>query len=442
LTRIDGCVTIQTVEPPLDAFLRLNLVSFFKVSRSESAPTVYGFEQLRQRTAPMMSFENTPLNPTDGHIIAGSKLDDHRFVGRVRASQLFQIAPDPRDTENKKKLDASHELQQLRSVRDEVQRLFEGMKKKNVESYADYIVELHNGNIDGITPPITLYSEDMLAVRESENGTAFIQVPWDTRLAAIDGETQLAARHEAANLEPETKKEFVAVYINHGRDGGWARQAFHDLNTLAVRPNAALSMGMDARNPITKITREVERKIPFFKDRVNKVRRQLRSGDPEVLTLPTLRGACVTLAKGINGVQYGTRPVPIDQGKLDAIESAAIDWFSALSAHFGPILENRELYLMSSPSVMAALGAIGHVLVDCEDPNERRSQVQELLTPLKTVNWSRNKTWENIAGKYTPKGTFSIGGAKETAYAVFAALTDVNATSYGQVRPQGEARAA
>jgi DNA sulfur modification protein DndB len=53
-----------------------------------------------------------------------------------------------------------------------------------------------------------------------------------------------------------------------------------------------------------------------------------------------------------------------------------------------------------------------------------------------------SRTWENIAGKFTPKGTFSIGGTKETAYAVFAALTDENAKSYAQVRAKSVDRAA
>lgn len=34
------------------------------------------------------------------------------------------------------------------------------------------------------------------------------------------------------------------------------------------------------------------------------------------------------------------------------------------------------------------------------------------------MNWMRSKTWEGIAGKFTPKGTFSPGGPKETAHAV------------------------
>lgn len=53
------------------------------------------------------------LNPTNGHIIAGAATDKHRFVGRVKAAQLFQLAPDPRDPEIKKTVDASKELQDL-----------------------------------------------------------------------------------------------------------------------------------------------------------------------------------------------------------------------------------------------------------------------------------------------------------------------------------------
>jgi DGQHR domain-containing protein len=380
-----------------------------------------------------MTAQTKSLNPTDGHIIAGTPIDPYRFIGRVRAAQLFQIAPDPRDTENKKKIDASHELQGLRGIREEVQRLFEGAKRRNVEPYAEYIVALKSGQ-DGLTPPITLFSEAPLAVEAREDGTGFIQVPWDKRLVAIDGETQLAARHEAANLDPETKHEFVSVSINHGRDEGWARQAFHDLNTLGVRPNAALSLGMDARDPITHICREVERRVPFFRNRVNKVRRQLRTSDAEVVTITTLRGACVTLAKGINGVQFGARPVPLEKELMPAVEASAIEWFTALTDNFRPAFENRDQSLASSPTAMAALGAIGHPLVQMADPRDRALKVHELVRGLTAVNWTRDKTWEGIAGKFTPKGAFSLGGSKETAYAVYAALSDPTSAGYARVR--------
>jgi DGQHR domain-containing protein len=374
-----------------------------------------------------------PLNPTNGHIIAGVKIDEHRFLGRAKAAQLFQIAPDPRDTENKKKLDASKELQDLLSIREEVQRLFEGAKKKNVPSYAGYIAEVHKGE-DGITPPITLFSEDKLDIEELENGTALAQVPWDQNLVAIDGETQLAARHEAANIDPETKHDFVPLYICHGKDVLWARQAFHDLNALGVKPNAALSIGMDARDPITRVCREVERQVPFFTGRVNKVRRQLRGSDPEVVTITSLRGACVTIAKGINGIQFGARPVPADDAEIAAIEAAAVDWFKALSDAIGPALEDRVNKLASSPTVLAALGAIGQQVVATTDPVMRQARCKQLAEGLKSVNWERGKAWEGIAGKFTPKGTFAVGGAKETAYAVYSALSDPTSSGYSRIR--------
>lgn len=373
------------------------------------------------------------LNATEGHIIAGTIIDEHRFVGRVKAAQLFQLAPDPRDSENRKKVDSSKLLQDMADVREEVQRLFEGQKKKNVQAYAEYIVALSEG-AEGITPPITLYTDQQLETEEREEGSCRIQVPWGEQLVAIDGETQLAARHEAANLREETKQEFVPVYICFGKDRLWARQAFHDLNTLAVRPNVALSIGMDARDPLTQITRDVERQVGFFRDRVNKVRRQLRASDADVVTISSLRGACVTLAKGINGVQYGARPVPLDDQSIGDIREAAIDWFSAVAEVIGPAIQNREHKLASAPTILAAIGAIGNPLVSIGDPDERKARAAQLANSLAAVSWERGKRWEGIAGKFTPKGAFSVGGAKETAYAVYSALTDPTDPGFSRVR--------
>lgn len=374
------------------------------------------------------------LTPTNGHIIMGTPLDDHRFLGRLMAAQLFQIAPDPRNSENKKKLDTSKELQDLLSVREEVQRMFEGAKRKNVPAYADYIIELKNG-ADGITPPITLYVEQELEMELREDGSCMIQIPWDQKLVAIDGETQLAARHEAANIDPETKQLFVPVYICHGKDKAWARQAFHDLNTLGVRPNSAISLGMDARDPITRVSRELERQVPFLRDRVNKVRRQLRSTDPHVLTITSLRNACVTFAKGINGVQYGSRPVPLNEADLPKIEKAAVEWFTAVTDVIGPALEDRENKLAGAPAVFAAIGALGSALHQITDDDTRRANAKALALELKRVDWTRSAKWAGIAGKISPKGVLSVGGAKETAYAVYSALADEMSPAYNTIRP-------
>ena len=191
---------------------------------------------------------------------------------------------------------------------------------------------------------------------------------------------------------------------------------------------------MDARDPLTGLSRDVERQIAFFSGRVNKVRRQLRSSDVDVVTITTLRGACVTLAKGINGIQFGSRPVPIDTVELANVQAAAITWFETIADIIGPAMQDREHKLAGTPTVFAAIGAMGFPLVAITDANQRKARALEIAGTLANVNWERGKRWEGIAGKYTPKGAFSVGGAKETAYAVYSALTDPSDTGYTSVR--------
>jgi hypothetical protein len=50
------------------------------------------------------------------------------------------------------------------------------------------------------------------------------------------------------------------------------------------------------------------------------------------------------------------------------------------------------------------------------------------------VRWDRSRRWEGIAGKFTAKGVFTAGGTKETAYAVYSALTDRNDQSLRLIR--------
>lgn len=203
------------------------------------------------------------LKASDGSIVTGVRIAEHRFSGRMKAAQLLKIADDPRRTEDLRQRQGNTQLEDYYRLRAEVQRAFEGAKRANVESYTRYLVNLHGG-ADGTTPAIILFSESALPVEESDDGTGFLLIPWDQHLVAIDGETQLAARFEAANVNPTTKQDFVAVEICHGRSLDWARQSFHDLNRLGVRPNAAIGIGMDQRDPLTHITRRVEQRVPLL----------------------------------------------------------------------------------------------------------------------------------------------------------------------------------
>jgi DGQHR domain-containing protein len=369
------------------------------------------------------------LNTTEGHIVAGVSLDGHRFLGRMKAAQLMQVAQDPRRTEDEKQVAADASLSETRKVREMVQRLFEGAKERNVGPYADYLVAVHNGQ-NGMAPPIILFTKEKLSWTNTPDAGGQIQIPYGTMLIAIDGETQLAARFEAASKDPATQSALVPVMICHGLDLTWARQVFHDLNLLGVRPNAAVGISMDARDPATGIARTIEQEVPFFKDRVNTVRRQLRRSDKHVVTITALRGACVTLAEGIGGVKHGAKPVAV-AGDPKHLAEVAKEWFRAVADAIGPAIELREQSVASAPAVLAAIGAMGHALVNVPS---RQSEMKKLIDELKAVDWDKGEHWNGIAGKLSPSGKLSIGGSKETAYAVYRALTDATQPNYQRIR--------
>jgi hypothetical protein len=180
----------------------------------------------------------------EGPVVRGAPQDEHTFVGVMHASQLFAFAPDPIKLESVAKGAAREpDIEALSPVRVDVQRMFEGAKRRNVPSYADYIKRLHRGQIEGATPIIELWCE---AVLPDGSGPYEKILPWGTQFIAIDGETQLAARYLASAEEPLLKKVNVPVRIHHGRSVDWARQSFHDFNTLAVKPNAD---GFDQHGP-------------------------------------------------------------------------------------------------------------------------------------------------------------------------------------------------
>jgi hypothetical protein len=382
------------------------------------------------------------LDAVDGYVLPGIKVDEHRFLARVKVAQLLKMCEDPRRSEDPRQREGNTQLQSIYDLRTQVQRLFEGAKKTNVPKYAEYIVLVFNGQ-DGLTPPITLFSPTELKVDAEAHGLGYVQVPWQLPIIAIDGDTQLASRFEAGSINNATLEQFVPIDVNHGRPIQWAQQTFHDMNLLAVRPNAALGIGMDQRDPLTHVARMVENRVPFFTGRVNTVRRQLRPRDREIVTITTLRGACVTLAEGISGVRWGAKAVPVPQSRIPMIETAATEWWRAVTELLGPSIEDRQNSVAGAPAVLTAIGAVGHELVSIPDPTVRARELQKKLAMLRSVNWRKGQHWVSIgAGTTTRRGDYVISGPKQAAHNIYKALvdeTDGNKNAFDEVRQRSAA---
>jgi hypothetical protein len=389
----------------------------------------------------MDAHSTTPTEELDlsaGQYVKGLPLSPTSFLVTSAFKQLRTITRNPVHLQAGAKPATfdSEEIEEEREIHALIQRALAGNKAKNVPSYRQYIEGVVLGET-GVLPPIHLWSETELEVVR-HGSSHYVVVPNGEHLLAIDGETQLAAHWQLdQSATPETRKahrEFpIACVLHHGVSRGTARQYFHDLNVLAVRPNTSLGLSMDTKDPVMKVVGDLEARIPALFGQVEKQARQLKKNSPKIVTLQSLRQMVINVDKGISGVQYGARPAPIEDESLDDLRDVAIEWIGTYLNTFEREIRDRETYLASSGPVLAAVGAMGQVLLQVPRA-DREGLRQPLLDSLREVDWSKGDHWLGIAGNFTPGGVFSVKGTKEVAYAVFNALTDPANGGYGRIR--------
>ena len=190
---------------------------------------------------------------------------------------------------------------------------------------------------------------------------------------------------------------------------------------------------MDTKDPIMKVVGDLETRIPALFGQVDRQARQLKKTSRKIVTLQSLRQMVINVEKGISGVQYGARPAPIDEDGIDDLRDVALDWIGTYLNTFELEIRDRETFLASSGPILAAVGAMGQVLLRAPRADRERLRDQ-LLESLREVDWRKGDHWLGIAGNFTPNGVFSVKGTKEVAYSVFNALTDPANGGYARIR--------
>jgi DNA-sulfur modification-associated len=380
------------------------------------------------------------LDLSAGQYVKGILLAPTIFIASTNFKQLKTITRNPvllQPGARRGPWDAD-ELEAEADIHALIQRALSGNKKSNVSPYRAYIEDVVMGKA-GVLPPMHLWSPNAITI--ARHGTqTYALVPNGEHLLAIDGETQLTAHWtlDGSASSPELRdahRDFpLAAIIHHGIDHTVARQYFHDLNVLAVRPNTSLGLSMDTKDPIMRLVSDLETKVPFLLERVEKMARQLPKHSNKVVTLQSLRQMVVNVAKGISGVQYGARPAPVDEIDLNDLKQVATSWVGAYMNTFEREIADRETYLAGAGPVLAAVGAMGQTLL-LSAPDQRPATQERLLDSLRQVDWKKGDHWIGIAGAPTSTGVFSVKGTKEVAYAVFNALTDPDNGSYARIRP-------
>lgn len=380
------------------------------------------------------------LDLSAGTYVKGIVVNERTFVAVTPFQQLRVITRDPDVLQpNSRRGSEDPDIVGERQIHELIQRALAGSKKSNVPRYQEYIEDVVMNRKPGVLPPMHLWSEQTLDIVEA-GSVVYLLIPNGEHLLAIDGETQLTAHHalgRSDTVSPEAKtahkKWPLSAVIHHGVNTSNARQYFHDLNVLSVRPNASLGLGMNTQDPIMGIVTDVEAASDVLRGRVEKLARQLPRKTDKVVTLTNLRQMVITVAKGISGIQYGARPMPTDGVDVRELRSVATSWISAYFAAFIDEISARETSLAGAGPVLASVGALGQQLLSI--PAEQRKDVQDrLIADLRTVTWTKGDVWNGIAGGYTASGVFSVKGTKEVAYGVHSALADPLSPAFAQVR--------
>ncbi len=380
--------------------------------------------------------------PSQGQFIQGIPLDEHRFVGAMPVLLLVAHVRDPRRGSVET---ASDELQDegLGDAPNAATPALEGAKRRNVRTYAQYILETipDRGTdvadeTDGLLPAIVLWAEPELRAARLLPAVEGFVLPNDLAMEALDGRTQVAAWHILAARRPEKRDLLVPVVVHHGRSVDWARRVFFEVQTRGIKSNLSLG-AIETDDPIGALAKYVEEKIEFLRGRVSP-QRQLGPNDRAVLTTSALRTACTTFVLGISGVQRTLRSADgIDEAADPDVRELAVRWFSQVTAQFASEFEpeRRRDSVLPTPAVMAAIGAFGFRLRGKAHPETSMAMA---LLQLGKVDWTRGPRWDGLAGKMTPNGLSVGGGAREYAYSALRALSHPESVEYARIRTPKE----
>lgn len=370
-----------------------------------------------------------------------SLIDEHRFFTGLRVAQLPNVFLNPYVAENPALLDALPLVRKFAERRELVQRLMktQAKKRKNVESYRNYI---HGVIIDdriGSMPPIEGWTPERIEVRDS-----IAYLPWGEQLVAFDSDTQLCALFDLMNTGDERVLNYVVpVVIHSNRPTEWAQQQLHDRNTYGVKMTSSEALERDSYDEVTAITRQV---IGAGGLSVAFHARQLGAKDEEQITLSALRQGILTTIAGRPGIQLGSKPfnMPANVDR-DSVAAAVVQVWQEILKIIEPHLNGvgRKETVLPAPSVMAGLGALAHATMPegIRRPDVSPMSPTEVRERIEGVRWARvsdgepKYPWDGIAGKANiALGRFAVGGAKEYAYAVADALENPSSSRGQQIR--------
>jgi DNA sulfur modification protein DndB len=171
------------------------------------------------------------------------------------------------------------------------------LDRRHRDEIADYLVKEKTY----ILPPILLSSEEPLQIFSVKTpATAemcLFVLPREDHLLVTDGQHRVEAIREAIKREPRLKDDSVAVALVEEADIDQAHQDFYDAAQVKALP-ASLLVQYDQREPIHRLTKDLVREVPIFKDRIQQIGNSVSGGSRDLFTNNQVKRAVAYLVSG------------------------------------------------------------------------------------------------------------------------------------------------
>ena len=223
-------------------------------------------------------------------------------------------------------------------------------------------------------------------------------------LFPADGQHRVGTIQQALKINPELGKTSLPAILIPFVSRGQVRQYFTDLNLHAKKVNNSIGLTFETRDPIALITKELESKVPLFKDSINHFSTSLSSKSKNVITINTAYTCTTMIMKALNINQDALKELKLKDEKFqEALHRVSKVWQKIIDVlpGFDLILENtstageiREKYI--HPHGVGWQAVVNAAFCIINEMNELEWSVRFEIT-CKNINWSRDNTdWQSI----------------------------------------------
>lgn len=314
------------------------------------------------------------------------------------------------------------------------------LDRRHRDEIAEYLVKERTYYI---LPPILLSSEEPLQIFSVKTpATAemcLFVLPREDHLLVTDGQHRVEGIREALKRDLRLKDDSIAVALVEEADIDQAHQDFYDAAQVKALP-ASLLVQYDQREPIHRLTKDLVREVPIFKDRIQQIGNSISKGSRDLFTNNQVKRAVAYLVSGSD--KEGIASHVVQQGP-ELWKNRVAHFFAVFTqenAQWGALANRqrergqvddvigmREKYLHFTTAGLLIMSIVGHSIFKVSEfaPDQEQMTPEQitLVTRLaRDVDWLRsNPMWRGSVvseddGVNPQRGPVAIAVAKVKAF--------------------------